>query len=387
MPRTSSRERLIRAAAELFAAQGVRETTTRQIAERAELNEVTLFRQFGNKHALMLAVIKESGLFAALEESTDPSSAGGGAVRTRFAHLADDCLQAFAQLPELLLSAVVEAERDAAEERIAVGRSLEGVNRSLANRLEAALGERTGGQDLFKIATLLNTLLLGRAVSAYAGAPQTPWVEREDFLASVVELFFCGVFDKTSALQTVNDLDGELVHRILDGAKKSGAQDFALVYVLFAAGLSAEEVSTLARTDQVFDKDRALLQVANRQVPLNRQILGRRYGSYNNNPLTRWLKTRRDGCQAVFIDEIGKPMTPEGVRFRWSVCTRELVTTGAAPPALEQACETWCVEMLTRGANLETLALLTGQPPELLQPFARRAQEKLALETALKLDR
>ncbi|UFP93215.1 hypothetical protein [Gloeobacter morelensis] len=82
---------------------------------------------------------------------------------------------------------MVEAGREAAEEGIAVSRSLERANRLSANRLEAALGERAGGPDLFKIATLLNTLLLGRAVSAYAGASQVPWVDRKDFLASVQE--------------------------------------------------------------------------------------------------------------------------------------------------------------------------------------------------------
>jgi len=37
----------------LFAAQGMTETTTREIAELAEVNEVTLFRHFGNKHNLL----------------------------------------------------------------------------------------------------------------------------------------------------------------------------------------------------------------------------------------------------------------------------------------------------------------------------------------------
>ena len=60
--RTSSRARLINAALELFTSQGVTETTTRQIAELAQVNEVTLFRQFGNKQGLLLAVIEDSAV-------------------------------------------------------------------------------------------------------------------------------------------------------------------------------------------------------------------------------------------------------------------------------------------------------------------------------------
>ncbi|HEY9882666.1 MAG TPA: helix-turn-helix domain-containing protein, partial [Thermosynechococcaceae cyanobacterium] len=60
--RNPTRQRLIHAALELFAVQGVTDTTTRQIAELAEVNEVTLFRHFGNKHGLLLAVIEDAGV-------------------------------------------------------------------------------------------------------------------------------------------------------------------------------------------------------------------------------------------------------------------------------------------------------------------------------------
>jgi AcrR family transcriptional regulator len=52
---SSTRQRLINAALELFSSQGVTETTTRQIAELAQVNEVTLFRQFGNKQGIALS--------------------------------------------------------------------------------------------------------------------------------------------------------------------------------------------------------------------------------------------------------------------------------------------------------------------------------------------
>jgi AcrR family transcriptional regulator len=48
-------DRLVSAAGELFGERGYAATTTRQIAERAGVNEVTLFRIFGNKAGVLKA--------------------------------------------------------------------------------------------------------------------------------------------------------------------------------------------------------------------------------------------------------------------------------------------------------------------------------------------
>ena len=47
------RDRIIEAAARVYASSGFRGTTTRRIAEEAGVNEVTLFRLFGSKAALI----------------------------------------------------------------------------------------------------------------------------------------------------------------------------------------------------------------------------------------------------------------------------------------------------------------------------------------------
>jgi AcrR family transcriptional regulator len=53
-----SRDRLLQAATELYAETGFRGATTRGIARRAGVNEVTLFRQFGSKNALLQEAIR-----------------------------------------------------------------------------------------------------------------------------------------------------------------------------------------------------------------------------------------------------------------------------------------------------------------------------------------
>jgi len=57
---TDSRTRLLEVAARIYADVGYLGTTTRRIAEEAGLNEVTLFRQFGSKDALLREAIEQA---------------------------------------------------------------------------------------------------------------------------------------------------------------------------------------------------------------------------------------------------------------------------------------------------------------------------------------
>ena len=65
-PETGTGEAILAAAAELFGERGYRGTTTRAIAGRAGVNEVTIFRRFANKQ----------GVLSALGESWAASMAG-----------------------------------------------------------------------------------------------------------------------------------------------------------------------------------------------------------------------------------------------------------------------------------------------------------------------
>jgi len=54
----SAKSRVLRAASKLFAANGFRGTSVRQIASRARVNEVTVFRLFSSKRALYKEVLE-----------------------------------------------------------------------------------------------------------------------------------------------------------------------------------------------------------------------------------------------------------------------------------------------------------------------------------------
>ncbi len=73
----STRERLLAAAARVYVRAGLTGATTREIAEEAGVNEVTLFRHFKNKDRLLAAVVGDnfgepsSEQFVAPEPSDD----------------------------------------------------------------------------------------------------------------------------------------------------------------------------------------------------------------------------------------------------------------------------------------------------------------------------
>lgn len=55
-----TRARILAATKDVYEANGTRGTTTRVVAERAGVNEATIFRHFGNKQALLMAMREHS---------------------------------------------------------------------------------------------------------------------------------------------------------------------------------------------------------------------------------------------------------------------------------------------------------------------------------------
>jgi integrase len=255
-----------------------------------------------------------------------------------------------------------------------------------------------------KLASLLNGMLLGYAVIEFTSELHELWQSREDFLETVVALFLNGAFSSASQLslrsvslvkstsfyssEVVPDLSASLVHSILQRAKKASVQDYAIAYVLFGSGLSPSEVITLQRNHHISDADQQLLQVSpgTRQVPVNQWILGKRYGSYTRNPLTQWLKSRKDNEPSLFVGSDNKSLTELELRQRWQNWTTGLFTPEGSPPAIAQAQQTWYVELLMRGISLDDLQLLTGCDRAALAPCAQRAKEKTALEQVIRFD-
>jgi AcrR family transcriptional regulator len=402
-PINSTRQKLIQAALELFTAQGI-STTTRKIAELAEVNEVTLFRHFGNKSGLLLAVFEDSEAFRQIGESLVRAVSANPQASQTLRTYASVCLHAMKNVPQLIRSVVGEADQYPSENRRALGQGLVEVNRQVAQYLEPLTQNQLSRFSPETLASLMNSLLLGYAVIEFTSDRNPLWDSQDDFLDSFVQLFSPAGIDSSDATnapdasvksQKVLELPASLVHEILRHARKLGNCDYALAYVLFAAGLSPKEIEGLERSHHVSDAHQHLLKAgaAKRQVPVNQWILGKRYGSYNANPLTKYLRTRKDSCSALFLAETGQPISVSEIETRWQIWIEETTSSEVAATntqkqtvTIAQAHQTWCIDMLLRGISLENLSILSGQELEQLRPYGERAKELLALEQATRLD-
>ena len=403
-PRKSTKARLIEAALDLFAERGVTETTTKAVAERAKVNEVTLFRNFGNKYRLLLAVIEDSAVFAKLVHALVEQANSQDNVAEFLRSYARESLHTLNKAPDLVRSIVGEAGNYPIENRQALGKGLDEANRYVAEYLESAIAAQNLNSELTpeQIVNLLNFLLLGYFVVESSTEGYVFWDEQE-FLDSAIALFVRGAFipsdlrDRVSETSIVKveppeiaDLPATLVRSLFRKAKKAGKQEYALIYVLFGAGLTASEVLHLRRSHSVVEPKQHILQIncgAERQVPLNQWVMGFRYGSSTTNPLIQWLKSRKDDRLAIFINDAGEALDRSELSTLWQNLTADLLTPQGQTPTIEQARQTWCVEMLMRGIDPEDLSILSGINIEHLRSYAQRARNKAAIEAASRLDR
>jgi len=89
---TDAGQRVVAAARELFAERGYSATTTRAIAERAGVNEVTLFRRFTSKAGILRVIADQfaeqaAGMATAGDDGTE-ADATPGTTRARLTELA-----------------------------------------------------------------------------------------------------------------------------------------------------------------------------------------------------------------------------------------------------------------------------------------------------------
>lgn len=400
----SSRERIVQSALSLFAINGITATTTKEIAEKAGVNEVTLFRQFGSKQGLLLAVIKEAPLLETMQAAlSDIAGANNPLVAYGSAGL-----ELLGQVPELVRSLIGEAGQAPLENQQALAQTLSQANQQTVGYLR---GEQFSQPELTveDSAKLLNTLLLGYALMEASSGGQTLWPDQSDFLKAADSLFSQASSPSTkivetkditedatgtettdaSASTTVMDLPAETVRSLFQKAKKQDQQAYALIYVLFGAGLRLEECASLLRSQIFASKTQHLLTITDphpRQVPVNRWIMGNRYGSYLKNPLTQWIKSRSDERPEVFISESGEALEITELTALWSKIINEIEPVVGISPTPFHARQTWCIELLSKGMSPENLSLLSGLSLDALAPYEKRTREKAALEAAIAID-
>ena len=190
-----TRQRLLDAAARVFARSGLEGATTREIAREAEVNEVTLFRHFQTKDNLLSEVVRRT--FDRQEETLaapDPAAARtGGSLRAslrRFAQRYGELLES--NLP-LLRTLIGEIHRHREHEIRVFKGIFTPLKAELLATIDAARARgivRPGVEprvaaDLF--ASMIFTEVLRRA------SPHCPDYPADLYLETCVDVFARGV--------------------------------------------------------------------------------------------------------------------------------------------------------------------------------------------------
>lgn len=138
-----TRERILSAAREVIAKKGKRGATTREIADVAGVNEATIFRHFGTKEALIVAVAQH---FCGLVALRDVASALHGDIALDLIELGRAMLDRMESQMDMIRWSLVEQEYEASIFATTAWRPqlaiLEVVGEFMARRI--ALGELRG---------------------------------------------------------------------------------------------------------------------------------------------------------------------------------------------------------------------------------------------------
>ena len=188
LPPSSTRERLIAAAAEVFSERGYEGAAVADIARRAEFTTGAIYGQFRDKAELLLEVVRS--VLTAQQDAAVAASSGG--VSERFVELANEFVDPSRSGDRaLVLEAHVAARRDRE-----VGELLRSFQSSRLEALTAmvaeaqAAGEVSSSLDPSTVATLFLAIPLGLVLLDAAGVElptALSWAELAAHTASALK--------------------------------------------------------------------------------------------------------------------------------------------------------------------------------------------------------
>ncbi|HEY9749571.1 MAG TPA: TetR/AcrR family transcriptional regulator [Allocoleopsis sp.] len=189
---TQTRDRLVAAAIEVFATEGLQGATTREIARVAEVNEVTLFRHFKNKNHLLQAVIER--VLALQAETLSQPEEWTQDLRIDLHHYAQVYNTMLEAHEALIRTFIGEAKRHPEEARRVIQEAARPWREKLIAYLQQGQKRGTVRSDLDPVPTvdLLTGMLLAGMLRRCA-APTPLSYSRDCYIDTAVDVFVQGV--------------------------------------------------------------------------------------------------------------------------------------------------------------------------------------------------
>lgn len=184
-----TRMRILAATRELFARKGRRGTTTREVAERAGVNEATLFRHFGNKEALITACVQHHCRAAELEETI-----GGldGDLQQDLIEIGEALFERMTPLRDLIVRSLAEEDEDSG----VVGTEAWRPQLAIHGLIVEYMSRRVQRGELYGDPRWLAKIFMGMVFARVMGRNKLPDptdMTQRDITAMQVDIFLNGV--------------------------------------------------------------------------------------------------------------------------------------------------------------------------------------------------
>jgi AcrR family transcriptional regulator len=185
-----TRQRILRAAAEVFAEKGYARATTRLLADAAGVNEVTIFRHFGSKHGLFSAIIEA---YAAPALNTAMAAELTGDYREDLLTMGTHVLRALLERREPMRLMLCEAE-EFPEVRQVLAENPRQLRQALAGYLERQMAQgRVRPVHAEVAAQAFWGMFFAYTVSVWLlDQPLDPELSTEELVAQFVDIFVEG---------------------------------------------------------------------------------------------------------------------------------------------------------------------------------------------------
>ena len=191
-PTPTTRDRILDAALKTFARDGLQGATTRNIAQEAGVNEVTLFRHFQNKEGLLAAVmtrVVQSHHHEGAEDGVDWTRN----LKQNLQHFGDDLYAKLVRDEAFLRTMIGEGQRHQDHATKVIKDAVKPVRERFITNLETArkAGLVREGIDLGIAADAFTAMLFGGMLRNTGGCA---WgYEPSEFVATCVDVFATGL--------------------------------------------------------------------------------------------------------------------------------------------------------------------------------------------------
>jgi AcrR family transcriptional regulator len=188
-----TRDRIVLAARDVIKRKGKKGATTREIAEVAGVNEATLFRHFGNKDALIIAVAKRSCPDAQLRDLIGTLE---GPIEAQLLAIAATMNDHLSSMSDMIRWSLVEADYEESIFAREAWRPQTAVRSAVIEFMSAKIAEGTLRGNPADLAEFFMGMIFARVMAGNKFPDSRMFSDTEYALSYMIDVFLNGVRSK-----------------------------------------------------------------------------------------------------------------------------------------------------------------------------------------------